>query len=192
MKNKQNLLLITAFALPVLFIVVMALVVYAPFSSVSTQYDFVYATCGTPDNFYRDDCTSYLNQRFDVVEGRLVVREVPEPEPEDTMRRPAPNENYDGRLFLHDTEANESREISSDDARSLTLSGLITSPDGVTVEGEYNGSPGVFPFFGGSSRYDYYLTKGDKRDVLELVHDNDRYYSRHNFKFIGWVLKDSQ
>ena len=98
------------------------------------------------------------------------------------------NENYTARIFLHNTKKNESREITLEEAQTLTLNGLLTSPDGVTVSSNYDRGADFFFLFDGGSSYGYYLTKGKSRRRINLINRNERYYYRDNFQFIGWVL----
>ena len=169
--------------LPILLIIGLAVSVYLPGAFLSTQYDFVYATCGNgagdyqyyPD--YPQNCNAFLNNLYQVENEKLV-----------TGTTVFANGRYLPRLFVDNTEKNESREITLVEAEKLRLSGLLTSPDEVSVDNGYNRGSEFFPFFGGSSQYGYYLTKGSKHRRLNLLGDNDRYYSDNNFKFICWII----
>ncbi|MBI2097961.1 MAG: hypothetical protein HYT46_03455 [Candidatus Vogelbacteria bacterium] len=179
---KNNIAVILAFTIPILLVIGIALSVYWP-SFLSTDYDFVYATCDNNgvnrygNSFtYPRDCNSYLNRLYKVENGKLTAQL-------------SADESYVTHLFLHDSQKNEGREIALAEAQALKLNGLITSPDGVSVENVYGRDVDFFPFFGGSSRSGYYLTKGNKRQKLNLVGEDERnYYYRDNFKFIGWVI----
>jgi hypothetical protein len=94
---------------------------------------------------------------------------------------------YPARLFLHDTKANTSREITEEEAKGLTLNGLLTSPDEVIISGHYSNSGNVFPF-GGSSEYNYYMSKRNASRKLNLITTGDLSYNQNNFEFIGWVM----
>ncbi|MBI4121162.1 MAG: hypothetical protein HY457_02830 [Parcubacteria group bacterium] len=186
---KQNFALVLAFALPLALIIVVALGAYLPSLFLSTDYNFIYSTCtGGPD--YRPiNCQHYLQKPvMEVVEGGLVVHEIDPGQDFDKNGVLDIKENYTARIFLHDTEKNESREITLEEAKMLTLNGLLTSPDGVSVSSDYSRGPEFFPFFGGNSSYGYYLVKGKSKSKLNLINDNDRYYYQNNFQFIGWVL----
>lgn len=175
--QKKNYLVIVAFALPFLLIIGIALVAYAPSWFLKTKYNFVYATCY--DNFNYYDCTNHLNSTLRVEDGKLMMSK-------DTIS----NEkvSYDVRLFIHDTQNNESREIPVAEAQKINLNGLITSADGVSVEGVFDRNyEFIFFFGGGSSRYGYYLTKGKLSRKLNLINEERYSYYRNNFKFIGWV-----
>jgi len=89
---------------------------------------------------------------------------------------------------LHDTLKNESREITIEEAKLLTLNNLLTSPDGATISNNYNSGSDLFIFGGSRSSYGYFLSKGNGKLKLNLINSNDRYYYQNNFKFIGWVL----
>ena len=179
---KKNLIVILAFLLPILLIIGLAVSVYLPGFFLSTKYDFVYATCGNGSGDYQyypdypQNCNTFLNNLYQVENGKLVMRPIV-----------PTNSRYISRLFIHNTKRNESREITSAEAEKLHLSGLLTSPDGVSIDNGYNRGSEFFPFFGGSSQSGYYLTKGSKHRRLNLLGVNDRYYSDNNFKFIGWV-----
>ena len=174
---KKNFVVLLAFLLPLVLIVVIALSVYLPSLKVSTDYDFVYVACFNGVGYYPHLCDkNYLKKRYAVVADKLVVDS-------------DSNEEGDDRLFRHDTEKNESREITLVEAQRMTFNNLLTSPDGVTISSGYNRRDGVFfPFDGGFSSYDYYLTKGKSRKKIKLIGDDDQYYYQNNFQFIGWVL----
>jgi len=181
---KQNLTLVLAFLLPVILIVFVALSTYLPSLFLSTNYNFVYATCAN-DDYY--NCGNYLQKRYEVAGGKLIVKEVDLTTDSDGDTIPDIKENYVTRLFLHDTKSNESREISLDEATGLSLSNLLTSPDGVSISSDYNHGPEFLFVFDGGSSYGYYLMKGGSKVKLNLINGDKNYYYRDNFHFIGWV-----
>ncbi|MDZ7611719.1 MAG: hypothetical protein U5L10_03065 [Candidatus Moranbacteria bacterium] len=187
MKNfiKNNYIIIIAFALPILLIVSVALFTYIPTFLVSTDYNFLYATCQKNDsNYYDRDCEKYIQNRFEVQNNRLTVDGISDVKNNNQLINifEVSDGSYDVRFFLHNTEKDESREIPLERALEYKLSGLITSPDGYSVSYEYNRGADFIFFDGGSSR-GYYLKKGNGEKKLNLI--NDR---RGNFKFIGWIL----
>ena len=185
---KQNLTLVLAFSLPILLIVIVALSTYLPSLFLSTNYNFVYSDCTDGTNYYYHNCNNYLQNRLVVVNGKLVVNDINPTLDSDNDGIPDINENYKERIFLHDTEKNESREITIEEARGLSLNNLVTSPDGISVSSDYSrGAEFLFLFDGGSS-YGYYLMKGNNKSKLNLINNDDRYYYQDNFQFIGWVL----
>lgn len=186
MKNflSKNMMVVIAFILPIALIIVVALSVYIPSLMVHTNYNFVYITCGESTGYYYG-CTDYLVKKYSVVNGKLAISDVSNVSQVNTGVK---NGTYSARIFIHDTKKNESREITEQEALSLNLNNLLTSPDGVAVSNEYNQGEYFFPFGGSSSSYGYYLKKGSGKQKLNLINSSDRYYYQNNFQFIGWVL----
>lgn len=187
---KKNFAILLAFLLPIILIVVVALSAYIPSLFLSTDYNFVYTACTDGRDYYSYNCGNYLQKRYLVVGDKLVVSPVDTTVDSDKNGVPDFSEKYIDRIFLHDTKKNESREITLAEAQRLTLNGLLTSPDGVTVSNHYDGSGGGFFFiFGdGRSSYGYYLTKGKSRSKINLINSTEQYYYQNNFQFVGWVL----
>ncbi len=185
---KQNLSLVLAFSLPIILIIIVAASTYLPSLYLSTNYNFIYSVCTDGTNYNHYYCNKYLKNRLEVVNGKLVVQDINPTLDSDNDGIPDINESYKERIFLHDTAKNESREITIEEARELSLNNLLTSPDGISVSSDYsNGADFLFLFDGGSS-YGYYLMKGNNRSKLNLINSEDRYYYQDNFQFIGWVL----
>lgn len=178
-----------AFLLPLLFIGIVFLTSYIPSMRLSTEYDFVYATCSEGNNVYTHYCGNYLNSLYEIQGQTVAELAVPADLDSDGDDTPDIEENYRTRLFLHDTESNVSQEITFEEAQALQLRDLITSPDGVAVEWNNSRSRGFFIFYGSSSSGGYFLTKGNAQKRLELISDTGRYYYRNDFKFLGWVVE---
>lgn len=186
--KKRAILLAVAFLLPLIFILVVFVTTYIPSRSLSTDFDFVYATCTegrTPYNYY---CSNYLQNFYAVENSRLVEMDIPDDLDSDNDGVLDRNENYQTRLFLHDTELNISEEISLIEAQRLTLDDRMTSPDGVAVEWQFASGGNFFPFVRYSSRYGYFLTRGSARQELELINESQRPYYLNDFMFLGWVI----
>lgn len=186
---KKNFALVCAFALPILLIIIITLTTYLPSVFISTKYNFIYTVCFDGRNYYSYNCNDYLQKRYSVADDKLVINPIDTAQDLDKNGIPDYKQSYSDRIFLHDTEKNESREISLKEAQALSLSGLLTSPDNITVSSHYDRTPDEFFFFGGgSSSYGYYLTKGNNRSRINLINSVDPYYYQNNFQFIGWVL----
>ncbi len=188
--RQRTVLLAVAFLLPLIFIMVVFASTYIPSSQLQTDYDFVYARCmenGSPGSFY---CSNYLQNLYQVENGRLQELAIPEDLDSDNDGVLDINENYRTRLFLHDTDSNTSDELPLTDVQQLQLIDEIVSPDGVAVEHDYSGGGSFFLFGRISSRYGWYLTKGRAKQKLEIIGDNGRNYYRDDFRFIGWVDND--
>ncbi len=190
---KKNFALLLAFILPIALILIVALSMYLPSLFLSTDYNFVYSSCTDSKNYHQYPCDNYLQKRYLVVDNKLLVNSVDMTQDYDKNGVPDFSEKYTDRIFLHDTKKNESREITIEEAQTLTLNNLLTSPDGVTVSSHNDRGGSGFPFIfdGGSSSYGYYLTKGKSRSKINLINSSDQYYYQNNFQFIGWVLPGS-
>lgn len=193
---KKNFVLLLAFALPIILIAGVALSVHLSSLKPTTTYNFVYTTCTDGTNYTSSYyCDTYLQKRYSVAKNKIVVNEVASSteinNSKEKLSEAVPEEerDYTARLFLHDSTTNVSREITLSEAEELSLSSLLTSPDGFTISSDYDRSGGgaLFIFGGGYSSFGYYLKKGDDRKHLNLVNNNGNYYE-DNFHFIGWVL----
>ncbi|HEY4496888.1 MAG TPA: hypothetical protein VI432_01940 [Candidatus Paceibacterota bacterium] len=185
---KKNIVIILAFSLPVLFILIIFLTTFLPSVFISTDYNFIYATCAEGTDYY---CGNYLQKLYSIQDERLVVNQVDVDKLVKDLYGEYPPRSgvaYSSRIFLHDTKSNESKEIEIKEAETLNLNSLLTSPDGVTVSSDYDSGGGFFPFFESGSSYGYYLTKGKNKSRLNLVNDDERYYYKDSFRFIGWVI----
>ncbi len=182
---KKNFALVLAFALPVVLIVSIALSTHLPALFLSTKYDFVYTSCTDSTGRYSYRCYDYLQERYSVVNGRIVVTPNSLVENSDKNYK---NKGYIVRIFLHDTKKNESQEITLEKAQTFLLNKLLTSPDGVTISSDYNRETTFSFLFGSSISYDgYYLTKGKRKKKLNLINSDTLYQS---FQLLGWVLPD--
>lgn len=188
--RKRAILLAIAFALPLVFIMVIFVTTFIPATRLSTDYDFVYATCSKNRNAGYYYCNTYMQNLYDVVDGRVTEREVDPDLDSDNNGVKDIDENYTIRLFLHDTELNVGEEISLIEARRLQLSDEIVSPDGVAVERDYGSGGSFFPFVRVSNRYGWYLSRGSARQRLDLIGDDERNYYRDDVMILGWVLDD--
>lgn len=185
---KNNFTLLVAFALPLLLVLIVALTVYVPSQLFKATYSFLYATCGEASGYYYD-CDQTLATKYVVENNRLVFK--PQPESNEDLNAVSTTPSSTVHLFVHDTASNENREVTATEAQSLTLSGLLTSPDGVTVSSGYSDSSGDFFLFGGGSSYGYYFAKGRHQRKIDIVTIDDRYGYRKNVHFIGWITPSS-
>ncbi len=190
---KKNIALILAFALPVLFIIIVAVVNYLPSLSIGTEYNFVYVTCDNSIGGYYG-CDNYLRNRYVVENNKLVVREVVIPENIDTKASVSMDEasNYTTRIFMHNTKKNESREITVAEAQGFNLSELLTSPDGVSFSNGYDYGVDTPFFYSSRSMYNYYLMQGGNRRKINLISGGDQYYYNSNLQFVGWIIPDTK
>lgn len=180
---KKQLAVILAFVLPLALILIVAGSVYLPNLFLKTEYDFIYAACNT-SSYY--DCQNEIPQRFGVEDGKVIFTP-PSKLPE--REQWSIDEVSDVRFFFHDTEKNESREITFKDVSRYSLSPLVTSPDGVTFGRGWDNNDDFFFMMSGRSNYEYTLSKGRSRSKLYLVNNDNDYYYNRSIHFLGWVLK---
>jgi len=187
---KENSVIALAFSIPVIFIAIVAISIYWSSWFLSTNYNFVYATCGsTPSQYYYYPCRGYIANTYTVLEGRLESRVLYPDQDLNRNNTPDIEEGILVRFFIHDTDKNESREITESEAMNLNLNSLLTSPDGVSVSGIQERGADFLLFFSGNSSFAYYLTKGSAKTRLNLIgFDQNYYYNNDRIEFIGWVL----
>ncbi len=172
----KNLPLIVGIALPIIFIFIISIVVFAPSYFVKPQHNFLYSNENSSS--YYD---SYRNT-YEIVDGRLSLKLLP-------IQAKAIY-NYKGdspSILLYDVKSNTSHQISLEEAKNLMLDPGPSSPDGYTVSYGNEGDYGIFDLFGGSRSYNgYFVYKNNARKKLTGISSGGDYYNR-NFSFIGWV-----
>ncbi len=192
MKNflKENLVLVLAFLIPLVFIVVVALVVYLPSKYIYSNYEFVYVSCPL-SNYNHRSCLDIVKYKYYVEKGKMVVSEnvdiissttnnvIPQYDKEGKI-------DYKPEFFIYNTKTQENRQIDIEELKNLVFEDGVVSPDGFSVVRDYNSGMEVFPFYYNSSSYGLFLKKGKTKRELDLP-DNDDYYYRDNFLLLGWV-----
>lgn len=183
---RNHAVVLLAFAIPVLFILGVVIFLHVPVKSISTDYDFLYATCS--DDYYSYECSKFVQNYFSVSDDKVILS-VDTTADWNRNNVPDVNEGYKVHLFFHDTQKNESKEVTLEDIQQMSVTSSITSPDGVAVQGSYNQGPEFFPFFSNGSNFGYYLVKGNKRAPLTLVLGDNMYAYQEGFEFVGWVTR---
>ena len=170
MSSKKNVSLIVGISIPILMIVLVAISIYVPaFFAPAPRANFLYVT----GNDY------YQGQQYFVENGTIVKREVRYPE------HYAPGV---ARFFLHNTFANEDKELSFEEAQKLKLNANEKSPEGYEVV-YGNTESGFFPFFfsGGTDYNTMYLKGHNTSRKLNLQSPDDGRYYYRNRRFLGWI-----
>lgn len=181
--KRKNLLLVSAFSLPVILIVSVVLGMYAFSGSVSTEYNFVYSICDDLRSNYGRGCSQYVNTKYYIDNNKFrddgyynnLVAE------EDKLDVPPNPRDYKISFFLYDAENNKSRTLAEKELYSLSFVEGIASPEGVYVSRERKSE--VF----GSSSYGYYLKKEGNYKKINIINISNGFYD-DRFEFIGWVL----
>ncbi len=182
---KKHIPLIIGLLLPIIFIVVMAIVVYLPSMGIKPEHNFLYTTSGASDYYYNN--RPQYTEKYDIDSaGRLttIKEEVVVDKNRDygyTPKQGAPE------LYLYDVKAETSKQVTLEEAQKFVLERGPSSPDGYSVVYDYNNSGGLMSeIVGGRSGYSgYVMSKGKaKKKIVGLT--NTYYYSQ-NLLIIGWI-----
>jgi hypothetical protein len=179
---KKHIPLIIGIALPFVFIILIAAVVYLPNTFINPQHDFIYTTADQYNYNY-----IYKNV-FEIKNGKLVLNPVV------MSTSTVNNYRYENRiiedapkLYRYSIEKSSINEISFAEAEKLSLDPGPTSPDGYTVEYRY-AHDGIFELFGSNNNNNgYFISKGNGGKKLPAINTTTYRYNDGNFKFIGWV-----
>lgn len=170
----RHLPLIIGISLPIIFIVVIAVVIFTPSFFVKPQYDFIYVD---GDNYYRNG-QGYQNTYK--VENERIVLEPIAPRENISQNKVAPT------LYLYDVKTNSSHQITLEEAQTYAVDPGPSSPDGYTVAYQY-GHNGIFELFGSSSDNNgYFISKNNGKKKLSGL-TVGTYYSSGGFNLIGWI-----
>ncbi len=182
--NKKHAPLIAAIALPIVFIIILALAIVVPSSRVNPKHDFVYVDTSEQ---YRTSFNGFqYKNMYEVKEGKIskVALKI---NVDPMLKYPELIEYKDApTLYYYDVDENTVREISFAEAQNLTLDKGPSSPDGYNLKFEYN-SDGIFELFGSDNNSGYFITKGAGKKQLTGIAGTDYYYSSEDIKLIGWV-----
>lgn len=191
---KKNFSLYIGLAIPVIMILLVAGVVYAPrvFNTVPPpQHDFlyavgdnvVYASFGRDMYPYPAVKGIWPKYVYTVENGKLKRTEAGLPESEMGEVRV---EEIVPKFYIHDTQTNVSTQITFEEAEALTLDTGAKSPDGFEIVHGQSGGGGIFPFFYDGNNYNKrYIRKDYFAQELELNLPSE-YYAEF---FLGWVIK---
>jgi hypothetical protein len=177
MKITNNIPLLIGITLPIVFILVISVVVFAPSLFIEPQYNFLYSSS---DSYYYDYNNRYSNT-YVVENNRLLLSPLPK-----TVGVTYKSENPP--LYLYDVKKNSSHQIDWDEAKNLNIDPGPSSPDGYVVNYQYS-NDGIFGIFGSSSNQNgYVISKGNGSKKLNgLNYSGYSYYNSGNLKFIGWI-----
>ena len=169
--RSKKITLIIGLSIPVAMIIFIAVAINGPrwFSTIEPPVnDFLYLS--GQQNPY----ASYV-----IKDGRLVLHEAPEPDAaQQTVQ-------YQVHFFVHDVQANKSKEVTFEEAQQFRVDGSVRSPDGYSVEAGRRG--GWFIFGYGRDYKNRYLVKDSYSEKLDLESSGSRYNYYWNFQFLGWI-----
>jgi hypothetical protein len=166
---KKNLPLIIGISLPVIFVAILAVIVYLPSTFINPQHNFLY----TENNY-----GSYANI-FSVKDNKVVLV------PTDTaMNDPYYKLEPQPKLYIYDFEKSASYEVTLAEAQRYFVEKGPSSPDGYSIERNY-GHSGIFEIFGSyedNSGQFIVSPDGNKRKLNGLK--GESYY---DINIVGWI-----
>ena len=178
--NKEKLPIIVGLALPIFFIVFVAVWISFRTSSVQPEHSFIYSISD-------ETSPAKYGVRFEnnyVIENDRIALQ-PVTFSKDQIL------NYEVRkamdLYLYDVKNSTNRKISLDEAQKYMIDDSNSSADGYRVAFEY-GNSGIFEIFGNNNENSgYFITKidGGAKKKLNITRTND--YWNNGFRFIGWI-----
>lgn len=178
--NKEKISIVVGLALPVLFIIFIAVWLSVRTSSVQPQSNFIYTVAGE----YSPQKYGVLFENNYIVEnGKIKLKPVLHTKDEIA--------NYDMRkamdLYVYDVKNNINQKVTVEEAQKLLITDSNISPDGYWVAYEY-GNGGIFEIFGGNdSNSGYFITKVDGGAKKKINIEFGRNYWDNEFRVIGWI-----
>ncbi len=175
---KKHLPLFIGISLPIIFIISMSIVIFAPSLFIKPQFNFLY----TSTDIYSNNQT--YNAVYEINNGRLELET-------NTAIPPLPsNQDFTqnaGPLYRYNVRTNSSHEVSFDEAKNYAIDPGPSSPDGYTVKYEYDNG-GLFDLFGGNESFSgYFIGRGNGKKRLSGLKNTDQYRYRQDFRLIGWI-----
>lgn len=173
-----NAPIIIGTVLPLIFVGILAFVVYLPAQTIALSHDFVFTDEG--DMYYSPYKSTYvLNDA-----GTLEVKK--NPEQQDTYYKNSPLVKDVPKLYKYDHVLKTTTTIQPEDLKDVVLFSGAISPDGILVGYKYGGYGLFGELSGGSNASGYYMQKDSYSKQLEGV-QFETMFQTSNIRVIGWV-----
>lgn len=185
--NKKHIPLIGAIALPIIFIIILALVILVPASKLNPQFDFVYINTGEQYNSRIGEIR--FKNTYEVIDQKLVKKELvvsPQILAQEKLYLNQIEYKEAPTLFYYDFETESSREISFEEAQDFVIVKDVTSPDGYTVEFDST-HDGIFEIFGSDNSSGYVIQKDGVKKQIKGLSSGPYDLYRSDLQIIGWV-----
>jgi len=167
---KKNLPLYIGVALPLVFIIIIAAIVYLPSTFVNPKHNFIYVV---------EDYETYKNN-FTIKDDKIVL--VPAvklyPEVDYKYYKDHPN------IYLYDFSKNASYEISFEDLKNYSVVKGPSSPDGYSIV-RHEGPAGIFEIFGSYDGNDGKFIVSPNGAKKKMVGVEGETYQ--NINVVGWI-----
>lgn len=206
----SNLPLVVGIALPVVFIMVLAVIASSAPSFIKPEHDFIYSTGNASDyisdasNLNSDESNGYGNNYdsqdyqnfYEVEDGHIKLTKVQSNDTKEKIPNPElsptpinkPNLTQvpeSASLYLYDVDSDTSRLLTLEEAQKYNLNPGPYSADGYTVSYLYS-NDAVFGLFGSKNEQGYFISKGKWQKKINVTTGDD-YWGYGNFQIIGWL-----
>lgn len=164
---------------PILFVVIVAIMVYLPSSLAKPQHDLVYMSNG---NYYYSSSENFFVQD-EKIQAHVLPADVPQKLANENLEKHKERELKDIRtaqFFIFNVETKTVESISFKEASELRIKPSSLSPDGYEFTRSRR-TGNIFSFFFSGSNYGGYVLKKGLATV-KLPINNQR------VKFMGWII----
>lgn len=180
LKNKDNLTLLLALAIPIVFILILVGYLYITPLIFKPKTNFIY--------YFNQSRNVNRSYAYNIINGKLDAQanySSYSSSSQTDQTEPQPNYIFP-EIYLYDVQTNESKVITLNEAKLHNYIKGDFSPDGFEViDGSDSSGGGLF--YSGSSRYDeFFLKKNGYSKKINVSTDNNN-NSYYNFELIGWI-----
>lgn len=173
--KREDFALIIGLALPVIFMIILAIAIYLPNLSVKPQHNFIYTL--PQYSYHKEYQMEYFITDNHIAQKQAIVLS----QNNNAVILPGGPD-----LYFYDVHKDTSHQLTYKEAEQYTLVPGPSSPDGYTVTYNYSHG-GIFELFGsGSDKSGMYISSGKGSKKLTGI-QNTRYYNYSNINIIGWV-----
>src|SRR3989344_2326446 len=130
-KHMKNLPLIIGIALPFIFIIIIAAVVYLPNAFINPEHDFIY-TAG--DGYYYEHGNVVYKNVISLENGKIILQPVVLSTTNNNTNRVIKDHPP---IYRYDVKNSSAREITLAEAQQLGLDPGPTAPDGYSISYKY-------------------------------------------------------
>lgn len=166
--------LIIALSIPFVMILIIAAFIFIPRMFVEPEHDYIYSNTNYNQGYYYE------------VRGGVLTKEMYDyPEPKTELSE----EEKEEPLYYHDVSENKSREISFEEVQDLELDGSYHSPQGMSLDYDYQGDIASEVFGEREEKTRHYLRSGVVSFPQYVkTYRNNRW--NNQVEFIGWVISE--
>ena len=180
--NTKHLPLIVAIALPIIFIITLAITLSIPASKIKPEFNFIYTDIS--QEYYKNYNMVQYKNMYDIKDKKLVLVPIIS-QKEDIYNKTQIEYKNAPTLYHYDVKTNITKEVTFEEMQKNTFEVGPSSPDGYHVAYEYDNN-GIFDLFGSDSQSGFYIKKENGKKLLTGITEG-YYYGDDGFNIIGWV-----